>query len=109
VSTALTFNAPHKGDEEERDVAVKVNLHLTLRQFTNGQEMIEVDGKTVGECLKNVVKKYPAMEPSIFGKNGKLSNTVEIYLNLQSAYPDELAKRVKDGDEIHVTLMLAGG
>jgi molybdopterin converting factor small subunit len=90
-------------------VAVKVNLHLTLRQFTNGQEMIEVEGKTVGECLRNVVKRYPAMESSIFGKNGKLSNTVEIYLNLQSAYPDELAKRVKDGDEIHVTLMLAGG
>ena len=90
-------------------MAVKLHLHLTLRQFTNGQEIIEVDGKTVGECLKNVVKKYPAMESSIFGKNGKLSNIVEIYVNLQSAYPNELAKQVKDGDEIHVTMMLAGG
>jgi molybdopterin converting factor small subunit len=97
------------GDKEERDVAVKINLHLTLRQFTNGQEMIEVDGKTVGECLKNMVKKYPAMEPSIFGKNGKLSNIVEIYLNLQSAYPNELARPVKDGDDIHITMMLSGG
>jgi len=100
---------PMEREKEGRDVAVKVNLHLTLRQFTNGQEMIEVDGKTVGECLKNVVKKYPAMESSIFGKNGKLSNIVEIYLNLQSAYPDELARPVKDGDEIHVTMMLSGG
>jgi molybdopterin converting factor small subunit len=101
--------SPIEGDKEERDVAVKLHLHLTLRQFTNGQEIIEVDGKTVGECLKNVVKKYPAMESSIFGKNGKLSNIVEIYVNLQSAYPNELAKQVKDGDEIHVTMMLAGG
>ncbi|OGP67726.1 MAG: ThiS family protein [Deltaproteobacteria bacterium RBG_13_53_10] len=90
-------------------MAVKVHLHLTLRQYTGGQEIVEVDGKTVGECLKNVVKKYPGMESSIFGKNGKLSNIVEIYLNLQSAYPNELAKQVKDGDDIHVTLMLAGG
>lgn len=90
-------------------MAVKVHLHLTLRQFTNGQEIIDVDGTTVGECLKNVVKKYPGMESSIFGKNGKLSNIVEIYVNLQSAYPNELAKQVKDGDEIHVTMMLAGG
>ena len=90
-------------------MAVKVNLHLTLRQFTNGEETIEVEGRTVGECLKNVVKKYPAMESSIFGKNGKLSNIVEIYLNLQSAYPNELARPVKDGDEIHVTMMLSGG
>jgi hypothetical protein len=55
------------------------------------------------------VKKYPGMESSLFGKNGKLSNIVEIYVNLQSAYPNELAKQVKDGDEIHVTMMLAGG
>lgn len=90
-------------------MAVKVHLHLTLRQFTNGQEIIDVKGTTVGECLKNVVKKYPGMESSLFGKNGKLSNIVEIYVNLQSAYPNELAKQVKDGDEIHVTMMLAGG
>ena len=90
-------------------MAVKVHLHLTLRQFTNGQEIVELDGKTVGECLKNLVKKYPAMESSIFGKNGKLSNIVEIYLNLQSAYPNELVRPVKDGDEIHLTMMLSGG
>lgn len=90
-------------------MAVKVNLHLTLRQFVGGQEMIEVDGKTVGECLKNLVKKYPGVESSIFGKNGKLSNIVEIYLNHQSAYPNELAKPVRDEDEIHLTMMLAGG
>jgi molybdopterin converting factor small subunit len=90
-------------------VAVKVNLHLTLRQYTNGQEAVEVEGKTIGECLKNLVKKYPAMESSIFAKNGKLSNIVEIYLNLQSAYPNELVKPVKDGDEIHLTMILSGG
>ena len=90
-------------------MAVKVNLHLTLRQFTDGQEMVETDGKTIGECLKNMVKKYPAMESSIFAKNGKLANIVEIYLNHQSAYPNELARPVKDGDEVHITMMLSGG
>lgn len=90
-------------------MSVKVNLHLTLRQYTGGQETIEVEGKTIGECLKYLVKKYPAMESSVFAKNGKLSNVVEIYLNLQSAYPNELLRPVKDGDEIHVTMMLAGG
>jgi len=90
-------------------VAVKVYLHLTLRQFTNGEEIEELDGKTVGECLKSLVRKYPAMESSLFAKNGKLANIVEIYVNHQSAYPNELAKPVKDGDEIHLTMMLSGG
>jgi hypothetical protein len=49
------------------------------------------------------------MESSIFAKNGKLSNIVEIYVNLKSAYPNELAKPVQDGDEIHAIMMLAGG
>jgi hypothetical protein len=30
-------------------------------------------------------------------------------LNAKSAYPDELNKQVKDGDEIYLTLLLAGG
>jgi molybdopterin converting factor small subunit len=90
-------------------MGVKVHLHLTLRQFTNGREVVEAEGKTVGECLKDVVKQFPALESSLFDKKGKLNHIVEVYLNLQSTYPDELAKRVKDGDEIHVTMMLAGG
>jgi len=90
-------------------MSVKVHLHLTLRQFTNGREVVEAEGKTVGECLRHVVKQFPALESSLFDKKGKLNHIVEVYLNLQSTYPDELAKRVKDGDEIHVTMMLAGG
>jgi len=90
-------------------MGVKVNLHATLRKYTNGGESVEAAGKTVGECLRNVVKQFPGLEASIFDKKGGLSHLVEIYLNLQSAYPNELAKPVKDGDQIHVTLMLAGG
>ena len=90
-------------------MAVKVNLHVTLRRHTGGREAVEVEGKTVGECLRNVVKQFPGLDASIFDKKGGLSHLVEIYLNLQSAYPNELAKPVKDGDEIHVTLLLAGG
>jgi molybdopterin converting factor small subunit len=90
-------------------MGVKVNLHLTLRRHTGGREAVEVEGKTVGECLRNVVKQFPGLDASIFDKKGGLSHLVEIYLNLQSAYPKELAKPVKDGDEIHVTLLLAGG
>ena len=90
-------------------MSAKVHLHLTLRQHTNGQEVVEAEGATVGECLKDVIKNFPGLESALFDKKGKLNNIVEIYLNMQSAYPDELAKRVKDGDQIHITLMLAGG
>lgn len=90
-------------------MSVKINLHKTHRQYTNGQEIVEVNGNNVGECLKELVKQYPDLKNEIFDKKGKLLSVLEIYLNGASAYPDELAKNVKDGDEIHLLVMLAGG
>jgi len=90
-------------------LGVKVHIHKTHRQYTNGMEAVEVEGSTVGECLKHLVGRFPDMKKELFGKKGDLRNLIEIYINLESAYPDELAKPVKDGDEIHITFMLAGG
>jgi molybdopterin converting factor small subunit len=71
--------------------------------------VVEVDGKSVGECLDELVERFPGMEKALFAENGKLLNRIEIYRNLESAYPDELAARVEDGDEIHITVLLSGG
>jgi molybdopterin synthase sulfur carrier subunit len=90
-------------------MSAKVHIHKTHRQFTNGLEVVEVQGSIVGECLKDLIRQHPGMEKSLFTKNGKLNAVVEIYVNAESAYPDELTKRVKDGDDIQITLMLAGG
>ena len=90
-------------------MGVKVNIHKTQRNFTNGLDVVEVEGKTVGDCLDNLVKQFPAVKEGLFDKKGKLLNWVEIYVNMESAFPEELAKPVKDGDEIYLTIMLAGG
>ncbi len=90
-------------------MAVKVHIHATHRQFTNGLETVTVEGNTVGECLNQLIKQFPGMEKTLFAKKDKLLNTVEVYLNHVSAYPNELAKPVKNGDEIHLIIMLAGG
>jgi adenylyltransferase/sulfurtransferase len=88
---------------------VKVHIHTTHRQFTNGLEVVEVEGRTVNECLTQLVRQFPGMEKALFAKKDKLLNNVEIYLNHASAYPNELMKPVKDGDEIHLVVMLTGG
>jgi len=90
-------------------MSIKINIHKTHRQFTNGLDIVELDGNTVGACLDNLVKQFPGMGNVLFNKKGKLVNVIEIYVNLKSAYPDELARQVKDGDDIHITLMIAGG
>lgn len=90
-------------------MSVKINIHKTHRQFTDGLAVVEVSGNTVGECLKELTGRYPGMEKEVFAKKGKVKPIIEVYVNAESAYPDELAKRVRDGDEIHLTFMLAGG
>lgn len=90
-------------------MSIKVHIHKTHRRHTNGLEAVEVEGSTVGECLKHLVGQFPDMEKELFGKKGDLRNLIEIYINSESAYPDELAKPVQDGDAIYITFMLAGG
>ncbi len=88
---------------------IKVHIHKTHRQFTSGSEVVTVDGRTVGECLTQLIKQFPGMEKALFAKKDKLQNNVEVFINDASAYPNELVKPVKDGDEIHLVVMLAGG
>ncbi|MFA5904650.1 MAG: MoaD/ThiS family protein [Desulfobacula sp.] len=90
-------------------MSVKIHIHVTHRRHTNGEKTIEVEGNTVEKALNNFVTQYPGMKKELFDKNGKLLHYIEIYLNKVSAYPGELEKPLKDGDEIQVITFLAGG
>ena len=90
-------------------MSVKINIHPFVSHLTNDQEVVEVNGSTVGQCLEQLVAQFPELRKWLFGKNGKLSNLIDIYVNQESAYPEELAKPVKDGDEIHIIVIISGG
>jgi len=90
-------------------MCIKINLYPFFHQYANGQQVVEVSGNTVGQCLDGLVRQFPGIETGLFGKNGKLLNYVEIYVNLESSYPEELVKPVRDGDELHTVLIIAGG
>jgi len=91
-------------------MGVKINIPSSLQHLANGQAVAGVSGNTVGQCRDNLVKQFPGIESEVFEKNGKLLEYVDIYINLESSYPEELAKPVKDGDELHITFFtIAGG
>ena len=73
------------------------------------EDPIEVEGKSVGECLSALVSLHPILGKELFEGGGKLKTWIEIYVNTQSTYPEELAYPVKDGDKIWVILLMAGG
>jgi molybdopterin synthase sulfur carrier subunit len=90
-------------------VSVKINIHPFLSQHTNSQDVVEVNGSTVGQCLEQLVARFPELRPWLFEKDGKLNRLVEIYVNMESSYPEELAKPVKDGDELYIVVIISGG
>ena len=90
-------------------MSVKINIHPFLHHLTNDQDVVEVNGSTVGQCLEQLTARFPELRQWLFGKDGNLTGLVDIYVNLESSYPEELAKPVKDGDELHIIIIIAGG
>ena len=90
-------------------MAVIVSISPALYQDGDKPNRVAVSGGTVGECLGDLAKKLPGVEKKLFDGIGKLLNYVDIYVNGKSAYPEELTKKVKDGDEIYIMVTISGG
>ena len=90
-------------------MSIKIAIPLYLQPLTNNTEVVELNGSTLGECLNHLVKQFPRMEKMLFDKNGKLFGYVAIYVNGEDAYPEELVKPVKDGDELYILYIIGGG
>ncbi len=91
---------------------MSVNIRIFyphLQQFTNHQEVVHVDGSTVGECLGHLVKQFPGIEPGLFDGQHQLLNYVYLFINGKASYPTDLTMPVNDGDELTIALLLAGG
>jgi molybdopterin converting factor small subunit len=90
-------------------MTIEINIPPILQALVAGVSRIDVSGGTVGECFKEMVKKYPQFKPKLFTKVGKLRNGIQIFINGESAYPEPLSRPVRDGDKIHISHIVLGG
>ncbi len=90
-------------------MSIKVNVSQALSEDTSGTRLGEVEGKTVGECLEQIIIKLPNMKRFIFDENGNLHEYIDIFINKQNAFPRPLEKTVKDGDDLYVMSIVGGG
>jgi len=90
-------------------VSVEIYIPQFLQHLVNGVEVVDVNGITIGECLNDLVKQFPQLRASLFDKNGELLDLLNIFINRECAYPDELMKPVNDRDKLQIMYTLAGG
>ena len=93
----------------EEKMSINIYIHKTHQVFTDGLARVEVEGHTTGECLKDLVTRFPDIKKVLFTGQGKLLNTIEICINNKSTYPEQLTTPVADSDEIQLILFFAGG
>jgi molybdopterin converting factor small subunit len=90
-------------------MAVEIYIPPVLQALVNGINRIDVNGTTTGECIKEIVQKYPTLAPKLLDKNGNLLKGVSIFVNGKNIYPKPLSKPVHTGDKVHISHIVLGG
>lgn len=90
-------------------MSVKVRLNPILQKLAGGQEVVEVTGHTTGECVKSLESRFPSIKQEIRDKRGRLVSYYLIFVNSKYVDAKQLTTPVRDGDEIELRIVVAGG
>ena len=79
----------------------QIKIPSPLRQFTENQSSVSVDGTTVSEVLENIFNQYPEIRNQLLDGNGSIRNFVNIYVNgVDVREKDNLETPVEPGADI---------
>jgi molybdopterin converting factor small subunit len=70
---------------------------------------MKVEGKTVRECLHDLVRQFPNLKKMLLDKDGNLMHSYDFYINGENVYPKDMNKPLKDGDKLNVIFIIHGG
>ena len=90
-------------------MSVKINIPIFLQKLTNNVKVVNVSGSTIGECIDQLIKRFPGVEKELFDKDGNLHYHLTVWINRESTHPDMLAKSINDGDELDIIRLHMGG
>jgi molybdopterin converting factor small subunit len=86
-----------------------IDVPPPYRGPTRGVATVEVEGKTVGECLHAVEAQYPGFDAQIFDPQGRVHGFVRLFINGEPVERDALDTEVSDSDTVEVLAAIAGG
>jgi molybdopterin synthase sulfur carrier subunit len=87
-----------------------VRIPTPLRKLTNNQELVEVNGATVGEALAELQRRFPGIQERLLDEKGEVRRFVNVYVNEEDIrFLQNQQTPLKDGDEISIIPAIAGG
>lgn len=90
-------------------MSVQVELSSMFGLYTDNKLNIDVQGKTIKECLQDLVRQFPDLKKVLLNKDGDLQSTYEYFVNGESSYPRDMNKLLKNGDKLNVVYVIHGG
>ncbi|MGH2441613.1 MAG: MoaD/ThiS family protein [Chloroflexota bacterium] len=91
-------------------MAVLIRLPGSLKQWSNGNRVIEVEPGTVELAIQSLCLKYPAVAERVLGDDGKPRRFVNVYVNGEDVrLLQGTATALVDGDEVILAPAVAGG
>ncbi len=92
-------------------MSIKVIIPSYFQRYTNGADVADVNGTTVGECLNDLIQQFPDIKSMLFYEPGGLDECIAVCVNREvlTAWDEPMRRLVVDGDEISLLVMAAGG
>jgi sulfur carrier protein ThiS len=90
-------------------MSVEIHISQYFSPYTNNQQVAKVNGSTVGECLNDLTKQFPALKQVLFDKKGRLYHYYDVFINGESVYPNVQQAPVKDSDKLNIVWIIQGG
>ena len=88
----------------------RVLIPTPLRVYAGKQDVIEVEGSTVGELLANMTAQYTELRKHLYNEDGRLRAFVAIFVNDDDIrFLEKEATPVKEGDTVSIIPTVAGG
>jgi len=89
---------------------VTILIPAPLRPYTNKQEVVQLEGATVGELLDGLVSRFANLKKHLYTEDGRFRSYVNIYVNdedIRSLQNEQTP--VTEKDVISIIPSIAGG
>ncbi len=90
-------------------MSVDVEISSIFGRYTGDVLNMKVEGKTVRECLHDLVKQFPRLKRMLLDTHGDLMHSYDFFINGASVYPKDMNLPLKDGDKLNVLYVIHGG
>ena len=86
---------------------MRIHIPGALRSYTGQQTEVEVGGATLAQALDALDQRFPGIRFRIITEQDTVRPHIRIFINDRQTF--QLAKPLRDDDDVYVVCALSGG